>query len=112
MKSSGQHPESVPAVIERIIRVQLSLELPPSVFADRAGIGRSTYSNWRAGTSRPELNQAMKLCDTYGLTLDYIYRGKLECLSARILDALAAHKKRQAEAKKTIEHISFPKGRR
>lgn len=39
------------------------------------GITPQAWANYVAAVSRPQLDQAMKLCRQFGLTLDWIYRG-------------------------------------
>ena len=50
-------------------------------WAARHGFNPSQYSNWEAGIRRISLPSAYMLCDKYGLTLDFIYRGKMDGLS-------------------------------
>lgn len=44
-------------------------------FAATAGIGKSAYNNYEKAKRIPNLEHAVRLCDTYELTLDWIYRG-------------------------------------
>lgn len=44
-------------------------------FFRRAGIEPNTGSNWVTGKDRPGINEAIRLRDTYNITLDYIYCG-------------------------------------
>lgn len=92
MNSLPPAPDSVPLVIERLELTRKALKKRPSEFADAAGVARSTYSNWKNGKGRPELTQALKLCAVYGLTLDWIYRGIMEGLPARVWDAITSYK--------------------
>lgn len=78
-----------PAVIgERLVRARLALGLTQSELADAAGIGRNTYNQWERGKGRPGLGEALKLCDKFGLTLDWIYRGDPSGLPFRIASGL------------------------
>jgi transcriptional regulator with XRE-family HTH domain len=65
-------------------------------FALDAGLNAPLYNNYERGISRPQLENALKLVKTYGLSLDYIYLGKFDGLPhglARDLkDACAAKK--------------------
>jgi hypothetical protein len=51
------------------------------VWAARHGFSSTQYSNWEAGIRRIPVECAARLCDTYGLTLDFIYRGRIDGLS-------------------------------
>ncbi|AXI45096.1 hypothetical protein C1J03_03025 [Sulfitobacter sp. SK012] len=44
-------------------------------------IAQTQCSNWENGLRRISVDEAMKLCDIYGIDLDYIYRGKRDGLS-------------------------------
>lgn len=50
-------------------------------WAERHSFGVSTYNNWATGIRRIPVECAEKLCDLYGLDLDFIYRGKRDGLS-------------------------------
>ena len=43
-------------------------------------IGANTYSQWEAGTRRPNLEDMLRFCDRFGVTLDWIYRGNIATL--------------------------------
>jgi transcriptional regulator with XRE-family HTH domain len=72
--------EPMAGIGERLRLTREALELKPGEFAGGAGIAKSTYSQWESGTRLPDLQFAMRLCDRYGLTLDWIYLGHLACL--------------------------------
>jgi len=50
-------------------------------WAAKHGIGVTTWNNWENGVRRIPVDQAERLCDIYGLTLDFIYRGRRDGLS-------------------------------
>lgn len=52
-----------------------------AVWSERHGFAPSQYGNWESGLRRIPVDSAEKLCDLYGLDLDYIYRGKRDGLS-------------------------------
>ena len=49
-------------------------------FAHRAGLKQSAYNQYEQGVNMPSLVAAHALCDTYHLTLDWIYRGETHSL--------------------------------
>lgn len=57
-------------------------------WADRNGFNFSQYNNWERGERRIPVESAEKLCETYGLTLDFIYRGRRDGLSERAANSL------------------------
>ena len=44
-------------------------------FALKAGIARNTYNQWEQGLRRPDIENAIKLVEAYGVTLDWIFLG-------------------------------------
>jgi transcriptional regulator with XRE-family HTH domain len=62
-------------------------------FAARAGILDTTYNQYERGVSQPKIEYAYALCDTYGLTLDWIYSGDTAGLPYRIASDLAKETK-------------------
>jgi transcriptional regulator with XRE-family HTH domain len=63
----------------RLLRVALEDESQAD-FARRHGFKRSQLNNWETGARRIPLEAAITLCDAYGLSLDWIYRGKRDGL--------------------------------
>lgn len=59
-------------------------------FAAKAGIGSSTYNQYETATTYPSLEEAHRLCDTYKLTLDWIFRGNASTLRRDVENALEA----------------------
>ena len=44
------------------------------------GFHQPQYNNWERGIRRISIDEAIGLCDRYGLTLDFIYRGRADGL--------------------------------
>lgn len=69
---------------ERLENVRTGFtELGQKDFAIKHGFGVSQYNNWEKGARRIPVDDAQKLADIYGLSLDFIYRGKRDGLSER-----------------------------
>lgn len=62
-------------------------------FGDRAGISQSNYSQYENGHKRPSIDNAIALCDTYNLTLDWIYRGDPSGLPYKLANAIRQYLK-------------------
>lgn len=45
-------------------------------FAERAGLKANAYNQYEKAKNFPSLDAAHALCDTYKLTLDWIFRGE------------------------------------
>lgn len=50
-------------------------------FAKRHNFNLSRWGNWEQGIRRIPVDEAERLCQVYGLTLDWIYRGRRDGLS-------------------------------
>jgi transcriptional regulator with XRE-family HTH domain len=91
--------ERAPAAIgDRLKLARLALDLSQRELCDRVGIGFSTYNQWEKGRKRPEIDEANKLCDRLGYSLDWIYRGDMSNLRralAQRIDAFLASRRRK-----------------
>lgn len=81
---------SLEAIARRLERTSAALGLSQSEFADRAGIARNTYNQWEKGKGRPQLDGAISLCNTYNLTLDWIYFGQMAGLPYQVASKLVS----------------------
>ena len=50
-------------------------------WADLHGFSTSQYNNWIKGHRRPTVDAALRLASQYGLSLDFIYLGRMDGLS-------------------------------
>lgn len=82
--------KKISAIASRLKATREALGLEQSEFADRAKIARNTYNQWEKGRGRPQLEGAMKLCEAYNLTLDWIYYGSLDGLPLNLAISLGA----------------------
>jgi len=55
--------------------------LSQRAWAEKHGFSITQYNNWEKGVRRIPVDDAERLCDLYGLTLDFIYRGRRDGLS-------------------------------
>lgn len=56
--------------------------------ASAMGIERSRYANWENGTGKIPVDQAIKLKNLTGVTLDYIYTGDASALPLELAISL------------------------
>lgn len=75
MAGAPTNLRSIDAIAARLEATRRVLDLSQTQLCLRAGLATNTYNQWERGKGRPQLDEAMKLCDTFGLTLDWIYRG-------------------------------------
>jgi len=84
-------------IARRIIAVRGELKLHPKDLAPLLGTTRPTYLGWEAGSrakkpSFPSEEGMIALCDLLpGLTMDYLYRGKLDTMRTGLAIRLIAH---------------------
>jgi transcriptional regulator with XRE-family HTH domain len=84
-------------VARRLILSRLALGMTPGEFAAKAGLTQSNYSQYENLWRSLSLRAAMSLCSTYGLTLDWLYRGEASGLSIRLNAAINAAAAEHAE---------------
>ena len=84
------------AVGARLRLTRLALGMDQGEFGSRAGVKSSAYNQMENGVNLPSLDAAHKLCDTYHLTLDWIYRGETHSLrrstEAAIMALVMSHR--------------------
>lgn len=62
-------------VARRLASARRALGLDQQQFGTRAGLSQPQYNQFEKGKRLLTLSAAMKLCDEYNLTLDWLYRG-------------------------------------
>lgn len=67
---------------------QAESNLNQKEWADRHGFSPTQYNNWEKGVRRITVDEAERLCDLYGLKLDFIYRGNLSGVPENIKNLL------------------------
>lgn len=78
---------------KRLELTRRALGLAQGEFAERASLSRNAYNQYETGTNRPQLEAAFKLCDTYRLTLDWIYFGDPSGLRFDLAEAIKVLRK-------------------
>ncbi|MER5171612.1 helix-turn-helix domain-containing protein [Thioclava kandeliae] len=78
-----------PEIGERLRAVREAMSnLNQKDWASKNGFSISQYSNWENGLRRISVDEAQRLCDLYGLTLDFIYRGRRDGLPESLRNSL------------------------
>ena len=67
-----------------------ALRLTQREIASRAGMATNTYGQYETGTRLISPKRAIDLCDQFGLTLDWIYRGNPGDLPYKLASAIKA----------------------
>lgn len=61
-----------------------------AVIARRIGVSPSKLGNWLRGDNYPDPYAMWLLCEAYGVTMDWLYRGRIYGLPAELADGLRA----------------------
>lgn len=77
-------------IAERLALVREVEGMTQADFSARAEINPNAWNNYERARKRISLEAAIKLCETYHLTLDYIYLGDASNLPYRLASALDA----------------------
>lgn len=56
-------------------------DLSQKAWAEKHNFNQTQYNNWEKGTRRIPVESAERLCSLYGLTLDFVYRGRRDGLA-------------------------------
>jgi transcriptional regulator with XRE-family HTH domain len=80
------------AIAARLRATREAFGLGQNEFARRAGIASNTYNQYEQAKNLPRLDFANQICDAYGVTLDWIYRGDTSGLPFHIANLLNTQK--------------------
>ncbi|WP_233417047.1 helix-turn-helix domain-containing protein [Halovulum marinum] len=69
--------QTFPEIAARLRRLRQIHDMDQTTWAKLNGFQRSQYANWDNGQRRIPIEAATVLCERYGVTLDWIYRGSL-----------------------------------
>lgn len=74
---------------ERLAQLRSAMSEPQKKsWALKHGFQVTQYQHWEKGSRRIPIDAAERLCDRYGLTLDWIYRGRADGLPASLRNVL------------------------
>jgi transcriptional regulator with XRE-family HTH domain len=91
-------PRSAAAIGGRIEAARSFLGKTQTEFAQGISATQSACSGWETGDRPPGVRTANKLCDAYGLTLDYIFRGDTGGMTQRMSTFVTEYLKQRASA--------------
>jgi transcriptional regulator with XRE-family HTH domain len=87
MEKRPPNPRLV-AIGQRLEALRTAFDLKQADFAGRAGIQQNTYSQYATGKNLPRVEFAERICDEYGVTLDWIYRGDVSGMPVHLLNLI------------------------
>jgi DNA-binding XRE family transcriptional regulator len=79
---------SAMSVGERIRVTRISIGVTQRAFAFPLGQTRESVTMYESGTRHPHWEVAVQMCDAWGLTLDWIFRGDLSGLSPMLVEKI------------------------
>lgn len=82
-------PQTTKAIASRLKMTREALEVPSADLCRAIDCKPNRWSQYESGERRITEAVAIRLCDAYGLTLDWIYRAKPDGLPARLHQKLA-----------------------
>lgn len=72
-----------------VAHMQGKKKITQAAFAKKAGLSQNVLAQYESGMRLPSIAQAAALCETYELTLDYIYLGVVsELMPFKLLDTI------------------------
>lgn len=74
----------------RLTLARKAMQLDQQDFGARGGMSQPQYNQFKKGKRLLTLRSAMKLCDEYNLTLDWLYRGDPSGLPVRLWNQIRA----------------------
>lgn len=82
--SREKSPTSREAIAERLKLTRMACSPSQAAFAKLTGISTQAWNNYEKDVNRISLDQARKLCERIGVTLDWIYRGEMYGLPMKL----------------------------
>jgi transcriptional regulator with XRE-family HTH domain len=82
--------EMLKAIGNRLRAMREALQLNQTELCAIAGFATNTYNQWERGHGRPDLDNALRLCEKFPVTMDWIYRGDAEHLPHGIAQRIQA----------------------
>jgi DNA-binding XRE family transcriptional regulator len=74
-------------------------------FAEAADVSPHSYNQWERGAVYLPVDGAIKLCKAHGLTLDWLYLGKPDCLPTHLFKAIEALTAAQVASPPTLKIV-------
>ena len=79
------------AISNRLRAVRDFYDLGSKDFAEQADVPPKSYSQWESGDFRISIDGALKIQSRYGISLDFIYTGRLDTLPNKMATAVASN---------------------
>jgi transcriptional regulator with XRE-family HTH domain len=90
-------------VAQRLIALRTSLGMSRAAFADITGIDRSSYTKIEKGEKPLLPPSAYRICQLYGVDMNYLYMGRIDGLAVKLSNAVMSHLEGPKNAKSWIQ---------
>lgn len=80
--------EQTKSIAKRLVALREALGINAADLCRMTGLAPNRWSQYEGGERRITLDAANVLCDKYGVTLDWIYRGDESGLPIRIIERM------------------------
>lgn len=89
---------AVSAIAHRMRLLRLATGLNQAEFARSIGVARTAWNNVEIEFSRIGVDAALKVCEKYRVTLDWIYRGDTSMMPTGLMKRIEEESVREEEA--------------
>jgi transcriptional regulator with XRE-family HTH domain len=89
--------QSVDAVARRVYWLRKSLGYSQLTMSKLLGQSRSTRAQYETGERRISIDQAQNVCAVFGVSLDWIYNGRMDMLQPDLAAKLQEQMLKEAE---------------
>jgi len=72
----------------RLRQIRDAHGLSQASFAGRIAVKQHTYNGWETGARQPNIDNALRIREEFGITLDFIFAGDHTGLDLRLWDAI------------------------
>lgn len=88
-------PEDIAEIAERLRLLREALGMSQSEIARRIGASPSQWNNYEKPLVRIRIDEAIKLTQTFGVTLDWIYTGDARMMPNHLMQKIDAVRPRE-----------------
>ena len=81
--------DQIKSIAKRLLSLREVVAPSAADLCRRTGLAPNRWSQYESGERRITLDAANTLCDKYGVTLDWIYRGDESGLPGRLIERIS-----------------------
>lgn len=88
MPRESANPYALGEIAKRLKLLRDALGNTQATMASLAGATPAAWGNYESGIRRIRIDEALRLCSTVGVTLDWIYRGNVAQLPGDLIERI------------------------